>query len=136
MTTIIQSNGSRWADESPATLDELAEVLAKHTLDPTFEKYGGFLYQVRPGDWIRGKAPTDTDLTNTWQMFGNFFDVSHVFNIYTDDPAVIARFRALIDANKKTPAYRAARKERSEQARYWRARERENRKRTTVRSSR
>ena len=128
MTTIIQSNGSRWAGEDLATLDELAECLRTHTLDPTFEKYGDFLYQVRPGDWIRGKKPEGTDPERTFNMFGNFFDVSHVFNIYTDDPALVAKFRALIDANKKTAAYKSAKKKRREQARYWKAREREQRK--------
>jgi hypothetical protein len=137
MTTIIQSNGSRWAGEDLATLDDLAKCLTEHTLDPTFEKYGDFINQIRPGDWIRGRRPEGVDPECTFQMFGNFFDVSHVFNIITDDPAVVARFRPLIDANKATPAYKQAKKERAEQARYWRKREREQRKNSRpVRSSR
>lgn len=114
--TKIELNGSRWAGESPATIEELLEVLESEPLDPSFERYGNFVisnpqhcvyighgrYQdtgaIYPGEDVR-------------RYFGNFARVSHVFNIDTTDPELIAKLTAAIRANQRTPAYRAIRAE-------------------------
>ncbi len=88
--TTITSNGSKWAGESPDTVDELCAVLQSHTLDRIFEGYGNFVI---------------ADAGEPLRFWGNFFDVSHVFSIDTDEPAVIERLTALIRANQQTAAY-------------------------------
>ena len=93
MTTTIQSNGSRWAGQAPASVDELLDVLARETLDPRFEKYGNFI--------LRDETPL--------RFWGNFLSVSHVFSIDTDDAALIERLTAAIRANQQRPAYQTAR---------------------------
>ena len=93
MTTTIQSNGPRWAGQAPASVDELLDVLARETLDPRFEKYGNFI--------LRDEPPL--------RFWGNFFNVSHVFSIDTDDPALIDRLTSAIRANQQRPDYQAAR---------------------------
>lgn len=91
MTNII-SNGSKWAGESPDSIETLCEALATHTLDRTFEGFGNFV--IADGD-----GPV--------RFWGNFIDVSHVFSIDTDEPALIERLTALIRANQEKPKYQA-----------------------------
>lgn len=62
----IESNGSKWAGESPDPIKTLLEVLERETLDPTFEKFGKFFYRLPTGEF---------------RAFGNFLTVSHVFSI-------------------------------------------------------
>lgn len=81
--TVINSNGSKWAGESPDTLDQLYAVLQSEPLDPTFEKFGDFALR---------DAPEFPDAIRFW---GNFFTVSHVFSIDTNDPDVIATIDCL-----------------------------------------
>lgn len=91
MTNII-SNGSKWAGEPLDTIEDLCAVLQSNPLDRTFEGFGNFVL-ADPDEPVR--------------FWGNFFDLSHVFSIDTDDPAIIARLTALIRANQQTPAYLA-----------------------------
>ena len=65
---LIKSNGSKWAGEAPDNIETLLQVLKTHRLDSTFaqRKYGNFFYRM--GDGL-------------FNAFGNFKDVSHVFNI-------------------------------------------------------
>lgn len=101
VTTIILSNGSKFAGEKPDPIEVLLERLEKHTLDPTFEKYGNFAENIGRG---------------AIHFHGNFVDYSHVFSIETNDPEMCAKLTAAIETNKSTSAYRAARieKERTE----------------------
>lgn len=93
MATIITSNGSKWAGQDPDTLEQLLDVLTKEPLDPTFERCGNFV------------IPDDQGFVN---FFGNFANVSHVFNIDSNEPREIERLTAAIRANQKTDAYKTA----------------------------
>jgi len=42
-------------------------------------------------------------------IFGNFLELSHVFNIITDDETLIAEIEELVNENKKHPEYQNAR---------------------------
>lgn len=97
MITII-SNGGTWAGEPPDSIDQLLAVLAREPLDPRFEPYGNFVIHEHP------------PVVRFW---GNFFHVSHVFAIDTDEPALIARLTEAIRANQQTAAYAAARRARA-----------------------
>ena len=100
--TIIRSNGSKWLGQEPDTLDQLIAVMAEYPLDPTFEHYGDF---AEDGG-VAFDSPDQNERWTGYTIFhGNFRGVSHVFNIYTNDPEVIARLRCAIAANKATPAY-------------------------------
>lgn len=94
MTTIIHSNGSKWAGEKPDSIEKLLEVLATEPLERTFEDCGNFAYnhEIKKG-FIR--------------FFGNFHKLSHGFNIESDDEGVCAKLVAAIKANKKLPGYRS-----------------------------
>ncbi len=81
-TTTITSNGSKWAGEAPDTIETLMEVLQRNTL------------QRWTGNPVRKIAP------DTVRFFGNFHEVSHVFNVTTDDPAIIAPLVRLIRENR------------------------------------
>lgn len=107
MTTRIVFNGSRYAGQEPATVDELLVLLENAPLDPRFEHYGDFAsrpstefleaYDVAPGGWC---------------FHGNFLGLSHAFSVTTDDADLVAKFLAAIRANKERDDYRAARAER------------------------
>jgi len=91
-TTTIISNGSKWYGEEPDGIDKLVEVLKANMLDPHFNKYGKFITADR----------------GSVRFFGNFHRLSHVFNIRTDDPAVIAKLSRAIHENLRRDDYRAA----------------------------
>lgn len=115
---IINSNYDAFGVGHDAPIEALFERLQKYALDPAFERYGDFCF--KPYHWTRddgGKIiddltrPLYPDAPDTRRVFGNFFDVSGVFNLDTDEQELIAKLRALIAANKATPAYAAARQE-------------------------
>ncbi len=103
-TTIIDSNGSKWAGESPDPIEKLYQVLETEPLEPDFERFGNFIFW----DKVEGRTAL--------RFHGNFFTVSHVFNVYTDDPEVIQKLSHLIRENQAGPAYREAKRQRQQQA--------------------
>lgn len=106
--THVTSNGPY--PHEVATIDELMHVLSREPLDPKFERYGNFIernpcagIQAKSGEWIDGDPlfPGE-DVT---RFHGNFARVSHVFNIDTTDPTLIAKLTDAIRANQHTQAY-------------------------------
>lgn len=112
MTTIIHSNGSKWAGQLPDSLPDLFAVLDQHALCRTFEAHGNFVIR-------------DETAPETVHFFGNFANFSHVFRIQSDDPETIAALTAAIRANQQradylsqeTPAERKARHDAIDSAR-------------------
>jgi hypothetical protein len=96
--TIIHSNGGG----RTLPIEALFARLASHTLDRTFEAYGDFIQNALINE--RGEQLGPPGAVG---FFGNFFDYSHVFNIWTDDADLIARLSAAVAANKASAAYRA-----------------------------
>ncbi|OGV64621.1 MAG: hypothetical protein A3K19_29790 [Lentisphaerae bacterium RIFOXYB12_FULL_65_16] len=90
----IISNGSTTAGQAPASVETLLELMGREPLDATFEGYGNFV---------------ERDPTGTVLFFGNFARRSHVFNILTDEPELIATLTAAIRNNQAGEAYRDAR---------------------------
>lgn len=62
----IVSNGSKFAGESPDSVEKLIDVLGHHKLESLWIRNGGFFEKI--GD-------------DEFRAFGNFTDVSHVFDI-------------------------------------------------------
>jgi hypothetical protein len=106
MNTLIESNGSKWAGESPDSLETLIEVLGKYVLDPRFEVFGK---RMRDGDWEMGIPEKYRAYTHHYH--GNFLELSHVFRIFTADAEVIAKLDAAIAANLATAEFREAKAE-------------------------
>lgn len=102
MTTTIRSNGSKWSGEEPDSIDALIELLGREALDRRFESDLGagadaFISVCQPDEkW---------DAPGTACFSGNFFNLSHVFDIRTTDPVLIERFTAAINANVIRPDY-------------------------------
>ena len=90
---IIHSNGSKWAGESPDTLEDLLRVIETETLDPSFERCGNFVYEE----------------SGTWSVFGNFLTGSHVFHL-TGARKELEPLRMAIRAAQDRPEYRHARR--------------------------
>lgn len=74
--TVIHSNGSKWAGQEPDTIEQLIEVLGKHTLD--IARFGAFGFCVFTES--NGYSSRDYD-KHSVRIHGNFLDVSHVFDI-------------------------------------------------------
>jgi hypothetical protein len=100
--TIIQSNGSKWMGETPDGVEKLLEVLSTETLDPEFEAYGNF---IQAPEQIKFVKPYP-DFEGLHNFFGNFITVSHVFNIWTNDPKIIKELSDAINKNKETLEYK------------------------------
>lgn len=94
ITTII-SNGSKWRGEAPDPIETLFERLAEHTLDPRWCKYGDGGFAQNLGDGMI-------------KIWGNFWHISAVFDIDTNDGELIARLFTAIRANCATEEFRAA----------------------------
>lgn len=98
----INSNGSRWGGCEPGELPELFAALATEPLHPRFDRYSCPAVSYRTGEPIHSDAP------NAIRFYGNFFTVSHVFSVDTDDPETIAALTAAIDRNIASEAFQAA----------------------------
>ena len=113
----INSNGSKWYGEQPASIDDLIAALERHPLDPRFERNGNFIYKPfhpksEDGNLVDDlDRPLHPDHPGALSFFGNFYGVSHVFNITTDQPEIIEQLTAAIRANQATPAYQQAQQE-------------------------
>lgn len=103
MITSVISMGSKWGGESPDTIQDLLNMLAAHPLNPLFEDYGNF---VNPSpEWINKANPPYPDESNVHVISGNFMEWSYVFNIHTNDPAVIESLTLAIRANQQRTDY-------------------------------
>lgn len=117
----IQSNGSKWAGESPDNIEVLLEVLSKYNLDlPMFSNKDTSEYTFITENphsakfnpdyphksslmWINDKPLYNVPVVS---FFGNFEDISHVFSITTNHQKTIALLTEAINANilrQKTP---------------------------------
>ncbi len=117
--THIDSNGSKFMGDAPDTIEQLLARMQAETLDPVFEEYGNFVSPARKAhrecseatgwkDVYTDAGPIYPEHPDAMHFWGNFRTYSHVFSIYTDDPALIERLTAAIRANQATPAYQAA----------------------------
>ncbi len=85
-------------------IEALIATLAEHPLDRTFEpeQYGNFI--ITDPVNMRGEALLPPGGVS---FFGNFFTLSHVFNIDVTDAATIERLTVAIRANQQRPDYLA-----------------------------
>lgn len=89
------------------SVERILRDMLEHTLDPTFEYYGGFV--DRNPEWDNPTAAKQyAGCTVIW---GNFWDYSGAFNIVTDDQSIIDRLTEAVKSNKRRPEYAAAKKE-------------------------
>jgi hypothetical protein len=107
---VIRSNG--WADEHKTIADLLA-VLESRTLDPIFEGYGNFI-EANPTNC--NGLPLYPDNPGVVSFFGNFYNLAHVFSIYTDETETIATLTAAIRRNQQKPEYAEAKRHQAEHA--------------------
>lgn len=98
----IVSNGSRWTRTQPASIGDLMLMLENHVLDPRFEACGNFVI-----DLTDDPAARDGE---TLQIWGNFFNISHVFDIRGTDEELRPLVHA-IRRNQATDAYIQAKRE-------------------------
>lgn len=101
MSLEIRANGSKWAGQSPDPVETLLALLKSEPLDPRFEDYGDFV--MRDETWPN---------VHVW---GNFFNVSHCFDI-KGTPAECAAIVAAIRENQRRADYRAIRLQREAEA--------------------
>lgn len=99
----IISNGSKWYGQEPDSVDILLSVLGEHPLDPTFENFGNFYYEPEYLDPSK-QPPAGT----VFRVFGNFSDVSHVFNI-EGNAEELEPIRLAIESNRASESYQRVR---------------------------
>lgn len=103
MTTTVNYVGTTWAGQGLDRIEDLMAALARETLDPTFEEFGNFVLESEPPAIPAGYV----------RFWGNFYTLSYVFSVDTDDLALIKRLTDAIRANQATPAYAQAKAERA-----------------------
>ncbi len=102
MPTIIHSCGSHWHGEAQSSIDDLMAVLETEPLDLKFEQYGNY---ISP-NWGRNGIldPELNEQARRDRMFGfwgNFANRSFVFNIHTNDRALIRKLGNAIRSNQR-----------------------------------
>jgi hypothetical protein len=123
MKTLILYNGSKWAGEGPDPLQFLEARLVQHPLDPHFASDASdVINKVQETEWIGGKVPEEYQ-DYSYYFFGNFWDLSAAFRVFTNDPAVIGALITAIERNIASPGFQHAKaqQEEAEQERkqYW-----------------
>lgn len=101
----IIANGSTAYPCQKSTLSDLRRLLETYTLDPVFEQYGGFVN--RTPRWIDGE--TARKYSGASVIAGNFLSYSHAFYLITDQEELIRSLERLIEKNRASPQYQAAR---------------------------
>lgn len=110
MPTIIRHIRHPFDQDAEHKLATLLSHLAEQTLEPTFEEYGDFMSECEPSWWeALGDEVAGMDRRLAVHVWGNFHTLSAVFDLITDDEAVIAALALAIRANKSTVAYKEAR---------------------------
>lgn len=99
----IESNGSKWAGQAPDSIEKLLDVMANHPLDR--RTFGGHFFTSKPG--YSKEFLKDLGVTDVTCFSGNFFDISHVFNIITDEPVLIGKLKKAIRKNQQRPDYKS-----------------------------
>lgn len=89
-STEIISNGCKMYGGIPDDIETLLCLLARYPLNRTFER--AFI-EDRGG--------------NAKRFHGNFLEISHVFDIRSNDPEVVGRLTEAIKANRRLPGFRA-----------------------------
>lgn len=101
MTTTIQCANARFFNrEAASDIEGLLWNLDRYTLDRTFEAFGNFI-DHNPVTAAGARIYPE----GVVMFWGNFADVSCVFHVATDDPALIERLTAAIRANQARDAY-------------------------------
>src|ERR1022692_4485831 len=102
--TIVVSNGSKWFGQAPDKIEKLLEVLKTEVIEERFfakyKKFYGDKWNFITLCPISKQHPLSGGRDKHYTFFGNFEGVSHVFNIETNDPALIEVLKAAIMANE------------------------------------
>ena len=101
MKTIIESNGSKWMGEAPDNIEVLKERLKEYTLSPNNAPYIQEAHEIefiKPCPELEGMA----------HFSGNFWEISLVFSIYTNDTKLIEELKNLISLNVSGEKYTSA----------------------------
>lgn len=122
MTTHIEKNHWIASDDPPQAIEQLLRLLETEPLDPKFEDYGDFATINPLTTFGEPLYPRGTVV-----FWGNFANISRVFEIASDDSEVCDRLFAAIKANKASAAYQAERRKLIEWREYWRDRSKQER---------
>lgn len=87
-------------------ISHLLETLANHPLDRSFQNYGNFCYALDGPDGFEDEQAR-LAARGMFCFFGNFFDLSNVFCIHSDEPDVIRTISVAIFLNKQRLDYYA-----------------------------
>ena len=121
----IISLGSKWLGQEPETIDRLLEVLKTNTIEERFfqkygvDKDGSLVYDKELICEWRNICPISDNYKNeirkgeyrdslpdgVYNFFGNFEEISFVFNIVTDEKEIIDKIVPAIKANKGWKLY-------------------------------
>jgi len=95
--TIIHSNGSKWAGQSPDNIDKLIERLNLYTIEERF--FCKFQRGFGNDKKKYTLCPISKEKGMYW-FFGNFLEVSAVFRIETNDQQIVEKLKKAITNNK------------------------------------
>lgn len=97
----IVSNGSRWAGQKDASIPDLIKLLKTEAIEKGLFFKSKELIDPEKGTYeLFTMCPICKDKKrNCYHFFGNFERVSHVFNIYTDEPKIINTLKSAIMNN-------------------------------------
>ena len=103
----IVSNGSTWNGQKKASIQDLIKILKTETIERGFFFKSKEIRDHEKGTYdLFTMCPISKDKKRgCYHFFGNFERVSHVFNIYTDEPKVINKLKVAIMNNEGWKKY-------------------------------
>lgn len=103
--TVVISNGSKWAGESPDSIPQLIIRLKEFTIQEIFFEKMQIGKNPETDEPIYGNINPISISGNTHRFHGNFEEVSAVFNIYTTDSELILTLSRAIKENRGWKLY-------------------------------
>lgn len=98
--------GCSWRRE-PDTINRILRYLENYSLDQIFENYGNFI-DPNP-EWLNPE--TAQKYAGCTRFWGNFYSISGVFDVITNDADVIRRLTTAIRRNQGSAAYASTKAE-------------------------
>lgn len=103
--TVIHWIGHNGTDDR--SLEGLFHMLDEHPLNRIFEEYGDYLEPPVYADWSRVMDWATDGSDGEFMFSGNFATYSCTFSLTTNDPDLLARIRAAVEANRARPDFQA-----------------------------
>ena len=99
---IVKNNGSTWGGQPMSSIPQLIQIMKKEVIEESF--FSNFRKRYGSDERVQ-MCPIINEGNGWFRFFGNFENLSHVFDIRTNNPEVIQKLRDAIKGNEGWSKY-------------------------------